>query len=56
MFSEESNAEDVGGNRHSVLTIKPLPLRAPKVDRFFKRPDHFAIVIVQYGEFGLFYD
>ena len=42
MSSEESDEEDVGGNRSSVLTIKPLSWRASRVDRFFKRLDHKA--------------
>jgi len=42
----ESAEEDLGAidhagsSRHSVLAIKPLSWRAPKVDRFFKRLDH----------------
>ena len=49
MSSEESAKEDLGttdnagSSRHSVLAIKPLSWRAPKVDRFFKRLDHKAI-------------
>ena len=43
MSSEESADEDddVDGKRH-ILVVKPLPWRAPKVSRFFKRLDRRA--------------
>ena len=44
MSSEESAEEDddVGGGKRHVLVVKPLPWRAPKVSRFFKRLDKRA--------------
>ena len=39
MSSEESAEEDFDGKKRPALAVKPLLLRAPKVDRFFKRLD-----------------
>ena len=43
MSSEESAKEDDGvGDKRHILVVKPLPWRAPKVSRFFKRLDKRA--------------
>ena len=43
MSSEESAEEDDGvGDKQHILVVKPLPWRAPKVSRFFKRLDKRA--------------
>lgn len=39
MSSEESTEEDFDGKSRSVIAIKPLLWRSPKVDRFFRRLD-----------------
>jgi len=36
VYSEESIDEDFDGTKCPAIAVKPLPWRAPKVDRFFR--------------------
>ena len=39
MSSEESTEENFDGDKRPAIAVKPIPWRAAKVDRFFRRLD-----------------